>query len=99
MKHLLKGNMWLDALESYSLGSGFACPCPTHAGDRPTMVAAASAAPGPDASEGVGISSIATHASVSSFSSLARAASSFAALPCHSPCPSLPLPFAQHLDL
>jgi len=82
--------MWLDAPESYSSVKGFACPCPTHTGDRPAAVAAALAALGPDVSAGAGISSIATHASISSFSSLAGAASSFAALPHCGPCPSLP---------
>src|SRR6267142_4972744 len=99
MKHLPKGDMWLDAPELYSSVKGFTCPCPAHAGDCPTAVAAALAALGPDASAGAGISSIAAHASISSFSSSAGAASSFVALPCHGPCPSLPLPFAQHSDL
>src|SRR6266850_2317271 len=99
MKCSPKGDMWLDAPESYSSVVGFGCPCSAHTGDRPTVAAAASATPVLDASVGAGTSSIAAHASVSSCSSLAGAASSFVPFPHRGPCPSLPPPFAQHSDL
>src|SRR6267142_1135482 len=99
MKHSPKGDICLDAPESYSSVVGFGCPCSAHTGDRPAAAAAASATPVLDASAGAGTSSITAHASISSCSSSARAASSFAPFPHHGPCPSLPPPFTQHSDL
>src|SRR6267142_3373367 len=99
MKHSPKGNICLDAPESYSSVVGFGCPCSARTGDHPAAAAAASATSVLDASVGMGTSFIATHTSVSSCSSSARAASSFALFPHHSPCPSLLLPFTQHSDL
>src|SRR6267142_4174688 len=99
VKHSPKGDMWLDAPESYSSVVGFGCPCSAHAGDHPAAAAASLATPVPDASVGAGTSSIAAHASVSSCSSSARAASSFVPFPHCGPCPSLLPPFAQHSDL